>query len=173
MLYICHILIFLSLINELHLWLASLSLRNRAALHHLWRWVLWLRCLVYVALGWLSIVDHHLLLLLLHASSSIRARTHRSVIILILRRLLIHFRILDVCLWVVLRAQRQAFSKLLARILIVAVFVPVAAGESWADTIRPTDSPLLPIVIRYLCLLHLFIFAVVNWDGHIRVNRAL
>ena len=171
MLYVCHVLVLLSLINELRLWLTSLSLRDRAALHHLW-WVLILRCLVYIALGWLSIMNHRLLLLL-HASSSVTPWSHRAIIILILRRLLIHSIILDVCLRVILRAQCQAFSKLFTRVFVVVVFVPVAAGKSWAYTIGPTDPPLLPIVVRYLCLLHLYFLAVVNRDGHIRVNRAL
>ena len=172
MLYIRRVLLLLLLINELLLWLSSLSLRDRAALHHLWSWVLRLWWLVLVCvLGWLSWV-HYLLLLLFQTPSSKGALSHRSIIILILRWLLIHSIILDVRLRVILRAQGQAFGKLIARISIVAVFVSVATGESRANAIGPVNPSLLPTVVCNLCLLHLCILAIVNRNGHIWVNRA-
>ena len=167
MLYVRHILILLCLISKLLLWPSSLSLRNRAALHHLWRWVLWLRWLVLIlVLGWL-------ILLISHTPRSKRARSNRRIIILILRWLMIHTSILYVRLRVILWAKGQAFSKLISRILIVVVFVSVTSGKCRANAIRPADPSLLPIVIRYLCLLHLNILIIVNWNGHIRVNRTL
>ena len=101
MLYIRCVLLLLLLINKLLLWPSSLSLRNRAALHHLWSWVLRLWWLVLVCvLGWLSRV-HYLLLLLFQTPSSNRTWSHRTIIILILGWLLIHSIILDVRLRVI------------------------------------------------------------------------
>ena len=172
MLYIRRVLLLFLLINKLLLWPSSLSLRDRAALHHLWSWVLRLWWLVLVCvLGWLSRV-HYLLLLLFQTSSSNRTWSHRSIIILILGWLLIHSIILDVCLRVILRAQGQAFGKLIARISIVVVFVPVATGKGRANAIGPINPSLLLTVVCNLCLLHLCIFTIVYRNGHIWVNRA-
>ena len=171
MLYIRRVLLLLLLINKLLLWLSSLSLLDRAVLHHLWSWVLQLWWLVLVCvLGRLSRV-HHLFLLLFQTSSSNRTWSHRTIIILILRGLLIHNIILDVRLRVILWAHGQAFGKLIARISIVVVFVSVATGKGRANSIGPVNPSLLLTVVCNLCLLHLCILAIVNRNGHIWVNR--